>query len=357
MMDLSWLSSMTRRLRSPKGVRLRGGRPRRFRPLLETLEDRCLLTTVTTLLDNVPGSLREAIARTEPGGTVDFELGLSGIITLTAGQLTIDHDLTIAGPGAEVITVSGNNASRVFRIAASVTVTLAGLTITNGRATGANAQGGGIFNAGTLTINNSTLSGNTAVGGGSVGFGLGGGIYNAGTLAISGSTLSGNAAVGSGVTIGFGLGGGVYNAGTLTVSNSTLSGNATRGSTGGSGLGGGIANGGTLTISGSTLSGNTARGSPGGTGLGGAVYNGSGTLIITGSTLSGNAASGAIGGGGVFSGMSATSAFRNAIIAGNTAPSAPDVSGPVNSTAHLDLDFLIFVSSPPERRCSEGSQG
>jgi hypothetical protein len=28
-----------------------------------------------------------------------------------------------------------------------------------------------------------------------------------------------------------------------------------------------------------------------------------------------------------------------------------------NSTAHLDLDFLIFVSSPPERRCSEGSQG
>jgi hypothetical protein len=29
----------------------------------------------------------------------------------------------------------------------------------------------------------------------------------------------------------------------------------------------------------------------------------------------------------------------------------------LNSTAHLDLDFLIFVSSPPERRCSEGSQG
>ena len=29
----------------------------------------------------------------------------------------------------------------------------------------------------------------------------------------------------------------------------------------------------------------------------------------------------------------------------------------INSTAHLDLDFLIFVSSPPERRCSEGSQG
>ena len=29
----------------------------------------------------------------------------------------------------------------------------------------------------------------------------------------------------------------------------------------------------------------------------------------------------------------------------------------LSSTAHLDLDFLIFVSSPPERRCSEGSQG
>src|SRR6516225_6123166 len=89
---------------------------------LELLESRCLPSTVTNLTDHDPGSLRDAIANTPAGGTVDFQAGLTGTITLTTGELAINKDLTIAGPGAGVITVSGNHASRVFNIAATFTV-------------------------------------------------------------------------------------------------------------------------------------------------------------------------------------------------------------------------------------------
>src|SRR5262249_4434181 len=100
------------------GAGQRGAPPRavrHLRPRLEGLADRCLLATVTTLMDNVPGSLRAAIAATPAGGTVGFAPGLMGTITLTAGPLVLDHNVTIAGPGprADAITVSGNNASRV----------------------------------------------------------------------------------------------------------------------------------------------------------------------------------------------------------------------------------------------------
>jgi hypothetical protein len=89
---------------------------------------------VTTTADNGPGSLRDAIAITPPEGTVYFESGLSGTITLTSGTLTIGEDLTIAGPGDGVITVSGNNTFQVFNIASAVTVTISGLTVANATA-------------------------------------------------------------------------------------------------------------------------------------------------------------------------------------------------------------------------------
>src|SRR5262249_60735714 len=118
----------------------------RSNPHLEVLEGRCLPSTVTNLTDHDPGSLRDAIATTPSGGTVDFQAGLSGTITLTTGELAITKNLTIAGPGADVITVSGNTASRVFDIGATFTVDISGLTIADGSVTGAN--GGGILNAG-----------------------------------------------------------------------------------------------------------------------------------------------------------------------------------------------------------------
>src|SRR5262249_38056361 len=123
----------------------------RSRLHLETLEDRCLLTTVTNLTDHDPGSLRDAIAITPSGGVVDFQPGLTGTIILTTSELAIAKDLTITGPGADVITVSGNHALRIFNIAPTFTVAISGLTIADGFPQ--TDGGGGILSAGTVTIN------------------------------------------------------------------------------------------------------------------------------------------------------------------------------------------------------------
>src|SRR5262249_41152360 len=143
-----------------------------FRPRLEGLEDRCLLRTVMNLNDSGDGSLRQAILSTPAGGTVDFEAGLTGAIALTMGELAIPNDLTIAGPGADTVTVSGSDASRVFNIGANHTVAISGLTIADGRSP--NDRGGGIHNyLSTLTVTDCIFRGNSVTSSGSA---VGGGI-------------------------------------------------------------------------------------------------------------------------------------------------------------------------------------
>lgn len=109
-----------------------------------------------------------------------------------------------------------------------------------------NAQGAGIFNAGTLTIVRSTLSGNVATGS------SGGGIrHESGTLTITNSTISNNTAS---------SGGGIRNFnGTTTVNASTIADNSA-----GTGSGGGIATfaPGVVTLTGSILANNTGGSSP-----------------------------------------------------------------------------------------------
>jgi hypothetical protein len=297
----------------------------RCRLVLESLEGRWVRSTVLNLNDAGAGSLRQAILDTPPGGTVDFQPGLSGTITLTSGELLINKDLTIAGPGADVLTVSGNHASRVFDIDATFTVPISGLTITQGVARSLSSPvGGGILNAGILTLSRCTLSGSFALGTG-ISPGRGGGISNSGTLTVMDSTISGNTA-----TPSHSSGGGIDNEGTLLLMGSTVSGNNV--STDGlhSNGGGGIYNGGTLTITNSTLSGNTA-------GLdGGGIYNG-GTLTISSSTLSGNSAGSVsfAGGGGLYDSGSTPAILEDIIVARNTGPtSSPDLSGPLNSQGH-----------------------
>jgi hypothetical protein len=304
--------------------RRRAASPHRHRSrlVLECLEERWVPSTVTNLNDAGDGSLRLAIIDTPAGGTVDFQLGLSGTITLTTGELLINNDLTIAGPGADVITVSGNQASRVIEIAANSTVDLSGLTIANGQPTDFTANGGGILNGGTLTLTDCVLSGNSIFGESRNG---GGGVYNTGTLTVTASTLSNNSA---GL---HGSGGGIYNAGTVSITGSALSGNSAD-------IGGGLYNASTtpLTITSSTVSSNTATTGAGGidntfgpltitssilTGNvgehGGGIANVEATLTITSSTLSNNSAVGGSGGGIENSADALT--VTNSILSGNSA--------------------------------------
>ena len=178
---------------------------------------------VTNLNDSGPGSLRQVITEVAPGGTVDLT-GLAGTIALTSGELDIGSDLTITGPGAKILAISGNNSSRVFNVSANVNIS--GLTITaglvignnsSGESNGGDGQGGGILNSDNLTLNNCVISGNSVFGGeslsGNGGDCDGGGIYNEGTLSLSDCTVCGNSAIGGSSFSGHGGdgdGGGIY---------------------------------------------------------------------------------------------------------------------------------------------------
>jgi predicted outer membrane repeat protein len=228
-----WFSSM---LRNPKrsGLAKRRRTPAVsrqrsiFRPQLEALEDRWMPSTLTVLnaADGGPASLRAEIAAAHNKDKIVFAPSLNGqTITLTSGALDIyTKNLTIQGPGAAQLTVSGNHDSGVFVVEPGASVTLSGLAIFNGIA----LQGGGIYNAGTLTVSGCTLSSNAASFSGGPYTGDGGGIYNAGSLTVSGCTLSNNSA--------FSYGGAIYNSGMVTVSSCTVDQNYAQ-------FGGGIYNG------------------------------------------------------------------------------------------------------------------
>ncbi len=248
---------------------------------------------VTNTSDSGAGSLRAAISSANTAAGADtinftgalFKDAVPDQITLTTGQLTINSDITIKGTGASKLSISGNNASRVFEIA-SGNVTISGLLIRRGSAT----AGGGIRNSGILTLSNSTVSGNVAS---NTLSSFGGGLYNSGTLTLNKSTVSGNTAD---------FGGGLYNSGTLALNNSTVSGNTAIEA------GGGLYNpGGTLTLNNSTVSGNTAK-------FGGGIDNFA-TLTLKSSTVSGNTA--LQDGGGIFN--VGTLALSKSILSGNTA--------------------------------------
>ena len=68
--------------------------------------------TVTNNNDNGTGSLRQAIADAVSGDTINF--AITGMITLTNGELLLANNLSIVGPGATNLAISGNHTSRVL---------------------------------------------------------------------------------------------------------------------------------------------------------------------------------------------------------------------------------------------------
>lgn len=327
--------------------------------------------TVTSLADTGAGSLRAQVAAAAAGDTIDF--AVTGIIEAKSPAIAINKNLTITGPGASSLTISGNgndggsyNAASLFRITAGI-VGISGLTLSNGTGTSVSRQaynpgtnsyyttferfGGGIYmTGGTVTITDTTISSSIAqygggifVNGGSLELtrstvsnnrlgthGQAGGLYlRSGTMAISQSTISGNTA---------GYGAGLISSGTMTISDSTISGNTAENYTvfqgyqvpsptgdgrvpgiiyydyfSYNGVAGGILNNGTMTLSNSTVSGNEAKGYDSTTIIGGGGINNRGTLTVANSTITGNKG---YWGGGVYA-FSGTLNLSNSIVAGN----------------------------------------
>jgi hypothetical protein len=240
-----------------------------------------------------------------------------GTVTLASGcvyKLTAQNNSTDGGTGLPVIkgnvTVQGNGATitrsatasfRLFDVAAGGSLTLNGLTLSNGMADDGVNGGGAIYSHGTLNVTGVTFSGNQspATTGTS-----GGAINSSGTLNVTGSTFTANTAQ---------EGGGIFNqaaAASATITNSTFTSNTATVYGGGALLNAA----GSATVTGDTFSGNSGPG-------GGAIDNDT-TLKIGNSTFTGNTA-GTNGGGGVQN--FGTTTITQTTLSGNSSPFGANV--------------------------------
>lgn len=301
---------------------------------------------VTTLNDAGAGSLRAAIASANNtvADTIVFDPALfaSGAqtLTLTSGELDVhgnannDH-LTIVGPGENLLTISGNNASRIFAANTDYAnnnqspLTLSDMTITAGKNTTYYSGGALTFvYSGTLTLDHVRVTNSVTT------KAANGGVYwtgaNGDNFIVSNSTFSGNSSVpadGKSTTYAGGLGataGAGTTAGSITVTNSTFSGNS---SGGGGGAMLNVAGSGTTTVINSTFANNTSNLTQKGTGAGGGLLiMSSGAATIMNSTIVGNTANmtGPHDGGGLAILSGATVTLTNTLLANNTGMSGAD---------------------------------
>jgi hypothetical protein len=300
--------------------------------------------------DYGPGkfTLREAMqwASTDPNtnDTIAFDPSVFGTPkTIVLGsQLVGSGPIVINGPGAALLTISGNNANRIL---SGDSITLNGLTLSNGKAAG----NGGAVMASRLIATNCIFSNNVASG-------LGGAISTNYGLTLSKSALSGNQAASGGAISSYdsfgpsqssisdcnitgnhasAVGGGIYlGKYYANISGSTISGNSAAN-------GGGLCvkNIGTV-LDNCTISGNTA------TSAGGGVFlkNYTTALSFHNCTIATNSA--AITGGGLYRDTNtAIATLNNTIVASNLSPSAPDLS--FNSATNItgDNNFIGVADS------------
>ncbi len=293
--------------------------------VVNSLEDVVAEDGVLTLREAIEAANRnEAVGDARAGSAtrtdeIIFDPSLfsagSAVLTLEEGELVISGDLHLLGPGADQLSIDANQLSRVFTIDSGVSVSINGLTVSDGAVLDndlddwTDSDGGGIYNLGYLNLTNTVVQGCEAEDDG-------GGIYNRGVLVADHVTLANNiAGAGGGLFVGYrGLcnldhmtiiantaevGGGIVNvSGSVAIRGCSIIGNRAEGEVDGieDGVsevfkGGGIFNGGELSVANSVLYGNSAESD------GAGVCNWYGTVYMVNSTITANSA--AQSGGGI----------------------------------------------------------
>lgn len=224
-------------------------------------------------------TLRDAVTAANGAASDDiitFNSSITNIALTSEIVIANNGTLTISGPGADQLTISGGGTgtNRLFSVNAGANVTITGVKLTGGGGTGASdsGRGGAIYvNSAALTLDGVYITNNTAD------F-YGGGVYflAGGPLRIRNSTFSSNTATQF-------SGGGFYAIFIgAYVSNSTFSGNAA------GQLGGGfIVEQASATLRNVTMSANTASQGGGVAGVSGNASIDLGNTIVAGNTGTG----------------------------------------------------------------------
>ncbi|MEW5985447.1 MAG: choice-of-anchor Q domain-containing protein [Chloroflexota bacterium] len=290
-------------------------------------EGGAIFSTETLLVGG--STLAQNVATERSGGAIEiWDSGLHGYEALIEDSLITGNSAGYNGGGVHIEGQFGSVTIRNSTISANYSV----------------QDGGGIANGSLeFVIEGSTVISNTAAASAPIGISHGGGgLYNSlnGNFTITGSTFSGNQALA-------GAGGGLYLDNGDIISNTVIANNTAP-------AGGGVYfDSGWVTVYGSTIAGNVAL-----AGDGGGIRNGGYTLDLANSTISGNTASGF--GGGLYSGFASTNnvtivenvagvgggwyyvgttepVIKNSLVANNTAPTGPDCSGFVMTSAGYNL--------------------
>lgn len=315
-------------------------------------------------------TLRAAIEEANSlAGDDTISFSVTGTINLTGALPVLSSNITINGPGSNLLTVRRETGGNYRILQSSGVSSISGLTITNGRTPdGVNEDvapsGGGIWQTGgSLTLRDVVINGNTTGNGGPTTIGsptlggsggFGGGIYASGTLTMTDCVISnnttGNGGTGTQTGGSGGHGAGIYFAsGTLTLTHVTISGNHTGDgggpNNGNGGDGGGMyVHQGTMSLTDSTVSNNhTGNANPGSVsasaGSGGGIFNNA-TLTVARSVISGNTTGASTGsanstGGGISN--NATMTLTNTTVSGNSTGSGPSMGGGIFSRVSATL--------------------
>lgn len=227
--------------------------------------------------------MRQAILDAAEGAVIDLTQLACSTITLTSGPIQIfQDDLIIAGPGATLLAVNGDNAQQVMQHLGVGTLTISAITLSQGYLSDRSDAGGGclyvrsslivsdsvisycgvydtisayggaIFALNDVTIQNSVITSNTVR---APHVASGGGLQVLGNLVVGYSTISGNRVITADGAYEFG--GAAHTFADVTIDHSTINSNS------GKRIGGlffetfGTTN--LATIVDSTVSGNIAR--------------------------------------------------------------------------------------------------